>query len=125
MKRVCEWCQKEEKILVTKPKRSRVDGGGRKLTDACLEEDILQWLHGRHSRMLTISRKLIIFKAKSLYDEKCGEDNPLKDGFVVSRGWLEKFMKRNNLSCRHKTSIAQKDPVELINKLVSYVVHMR
>ena len=62
---------------------------------------------------LRVSRKQIIFKAKSLYDEKCGEDNPLQDGFVASRDWLEKFMKRNNPSCRRKY------PVELINKLVS------
>ena len=30
--------------------------------------------------------------------------------FKASRGWPEKFMRRNNLSLRRKTSVAQKDP---------------
>ena len=40
--------------------------------------------------------------------------------FKTSRGWLEKFMRRNNLSLWRKTSVAQKDPDKLIAKLVSY-----
>ena len=45
--------------------------------------------------------------------------------FKASRGWLEKFMCRNNLSLRRKTSIAQKDPEKLIAKLVSYLIQIR
>ena len=32
-KRVCEWVLKEEKVTSMKEKRSRLDGGGRKLTN--------------------------------------------------------------------------------------------
>ena len=37
-------------------------------------------------------------KAKILYDESVGDDLSAKEAFVASRGWLEKFMKRNCLS---------------------------
>ena len=43
--------------------------------------------------MLQVSRKLIMFKTKSIYDEKCGDNEDLKAGFVTSNGWLTKFMK--------------------------------
>ena len=52
--------------------------------------------------MLRVSRQLIMFKAKSIYDEKCGDNEELKAGFVASNGWLTKFMKRNNLSMRSR-----------------------
>ena len=59
--------------------------------------------------MLRVSRKVIIFKAKSIYDEKWGDNEELKAGFVANNGWLTKFMKRDSLSMRRRTTIAQKD----------------
>ena len=65
-----------------------------------------------------------MFKAKSMYDES--NPNPAKQhAFVASRGWLEKFMSRNGLSCRRKTTSQQKDPSLLIDKLVAYIMHVR
>ena len=124
-KRVREWVGNEEKVASMKEKRFRLDGGGRKLTDSELEEEVLNWIHERRSNMLRVSRKLIMFKAKSIFDEKCGDDELLKKSFVASNGWLEKFMKRNHLSLRRKTTIAQKDPSHLISKLVGYLMHVR
>ena len=39
------------------------------------------------------------------------------EAFVASTGWLQKFMKRNGLSLRRKTSVAQKDQEKLLRKL--------
>ena len=75
--------------------------------------------------MLRISRKLTMFKTKAIFDEKCGDDEALKESFVASNGWLVKFMKRNHLSLRRRTTIAQKDPSHLVSKLVGYVMHVR
>ena len=105
-------------------KRFRVDGGGQKLTDVELEE-VLSWIQQRRWNMLRASRKLIIFKAKSIYNEKCGNNEELKAGFVVSNGWLMKFMKWNSLSMRRRKTIAQKDPSHFTTKLVKYVMHVR
>ena len=107
-----------------KGKRFRVDGGERKLTDVELEEKVLSWIQQRRSNMLRVSRKLIMFKAKSIYNEKCGDNEELKAGFIANNGWLTKFMKRNKLSMRRRTTIAQKDPSHLTTKLVKYFMHV-
>ena len=91
-------------------KRFRVDGGGQKLTDVELEEEVLSWIQQRRWNMLRASRKLIIFKAKSIYNEKCGDNEELKAGFIASNGWLMKFMKWNSLSMRRRKTIAQTQP---------------
>ena len=83
-KRVSEWVQKEEKVTSMKGKRFRLDGGGRKLRDVELE--VLSWMQQRRLNMLRVFRKLIMFKAKSFYDEKCGHNEELKAGFVTSNG---------------------------------------
>ena len=68
--------------------------------------------------------KMIMYKAKALFDN--GNSGPsAQDAFVASRGWLQKFMQRNALSCRRRTAIAQKDPSHMIDKLVSYILHVR
>ena len=108
-----------------KGKRFRVDAGGRKHTDVEVEEEALSWIQQRRSSMLHVSRKLIMFKAKSIYNEKCGDNEELKAGFNASDGWLTKFMKRNNLSMRRGTTIAQKDPSHLTTKLVKYFMHVQ
>ena len=67
---------------------------------------------------------MIMFKAKKMMDEK-NTDPATQDSFVASRGWCEKFMKRHGFSLRRKTTIAQKDPSLLVDRLVAFVVHVR
>ena len=59
-------------------KRSRLDGGGQKLTYIELEEEGQSWIQQRRSNILRVSRKLIMFKAQSIYDEICGNNEELK-----------------------------------------------
>ena len=65
-------------------------------------------------------------KAPFIYNEKSTQNN-CEDGapFLASTGWLQKFMRRDGLSLRRKTSIAQKDPSKLIDQLVSYIINAR
>ena len=85
-KRVREWVNQEDKVLKVKGKRFRVEGGGRKLTHNELEDEFLNWIHRRRENMLRVSRKLIMFKAKAIFDEKFGGDETLKESFVASNG---------------------------------------
>ena len=99
LKRVREWKKQIEKITSTNPKNQKLAGGGRKLIDVDLEESLLPWIYDRHSNALRVSKKMIMFKLKSMYNEM--NPDPAKQAvFVASRGWLEKIMKCNSLSCR-------------------------
>ena len=44
------------------------------------------------------------------------------EDFTASNGWIQKFMR---LSLRRKTTVAQKDPEQLDDKLVAYVLQAR
>ena len=65
-----------------------------------------------------------MLKAKSLQDEKCQRDEGDKI-LSYSHGWLEKFMNRNGLSLRRRTTEAQKTPDQLIDKLCAYILKIR
>ena len=123
-KRVREWISHEAAIKATKKSKQKLEGGGRKCMDEQLEEDVILWIYDQRSRMLHVSRKMIMFKAKKLFDEKT-DDPAVRDSFVASRGWCEKFMRRHGLSLRRKTTTAQKDPSFLIDRLVAYVTRTR
>ena len=60
-------------------------------------------------------------KAKIIYDDM--DDNITK--FEGSTGWLTNFMKRKGLSVRRKTSIAQKEHNQLIDRLIAYILLVR
>ena len=122
IKKVREWRQNKESIegLIAKPKgweRERHDGGRCKVLIEELDELVLEWIFGKENR-LRVSRKLIMSKAKQMYDEWCHDDD--KDQFKAT-GWLNNFLKRSALSLRRKTTTAQQEPSHLIDKLISYV----
>lgn len=72
----------------------RLDGCGLKLGDVELEEQVLSWIHKQRTNMLRVSRKLNMFKAKYIYNEKCVNDKAMNDAFIASNDWLVKFMPR-------------------------------
>jgi len=126
-KRIREWSKCKESLQSLKKKdqgskRKRLDGGGRKPLDQQMEEVLVEWIYDRRDKGLRVSRKLIMKKALFVYNEKAKENGKT---FVASTGWLQKFMHRNGLSLRRKTSVAQKDPSKLIDKLVSYILQTR
>ena len=59
-KRVREWKKDFEKIKSTKPNRQRLDGGGRKCIDENLEQDLVHWIYEKRSKMLRVSRKMVM-----------------------------------------------------------------
>ena len=70
VKRIREWRQNKSKIFesTTKPKNKRLEGGGRKPLDIQLENQLVEWVYDRRSKGLRVSRKLIMVKAKCLYE---------------------------------------------------------
>ena len=63
-------------------------------------------------------------KAIVMYDNMVKEDESNEE-FTASTGWLRGFMKRYSLTLRQKTSVGQIDPDQFIDKLASFVLHVR
>ena len=128
-RRIREWRVKKSEIeglVVTKKgkQRSKLSGGGRKPLSTKLEEVLLEWIDNRRARGLQVSSKLIMEKAEITYRDMKESNNMDAEDFKASRGWLSRFMKRNGLSLRRKTSVAQQDPERLVVRLVPYVIQV-
>lgn len=83
----------------------RLDVCGWKLADVELEEQVWSWIHKGPANMLCISRQLIMFKFKFIYDEKYVNNEVIKDAFIGKNGWLVKIKSCNNLLLRMKITI--------------------
>ena len=59
-----------------------------------------------------------------MFDEK-NDDPATRDSFIAGRGWCENCMRRQGFSLRGKTTTAQNDPSFLVDRLVSYIMHVR
>ena len=127
-RRIREWrSQKSEivQLIASKKGKQRIklSGGGRKPLSLKLEETLIQWIDSR--RAISVSCKLIMKKAEITYRSIKAGNNEDFEEFKASSGRLTSFVKRNGLSPRRKTSVAQQDPERLVAKLVAYIVQVR
>lgn len=90
-----------------------------------MEEVLLEWIDNRHARSLRVSCKLIMKNTEIVYRDIMQESNTATEDFKALRGWLCRFLKRNGLSLRRKTPVAQQDPERMVAKLVSYIIQVR
>ena len=86
-----------------------------------MEEVLIEWIYNRLEKGLRVSRKRIMKKSLFIYNEKATG----KVTSIASTRRLLWFMRKNGLSLRQKTSAAQRDPSRLIDKSVSYILHVR
>ena len=79
------------------------------------------------ARKRTVSFSKTYNKKSNFHLNEKAIENDCKDSvtLVASTGWSQQFMRRNGLPLRRKTSVAQKDPSRLIDKLVSYTLSAR
>jgi hypothetical protein len=100
-------------------KGARQAGGGRKVSYGQERDmEILSWILDQCDQQLPVSRKGIQTYAKSMLKDTFPD-------FKASEGWLQKFMRRNNLSLRCKTSLSQKLPKDLEHRLEIFYKHLR
>lgn len=79
-----------------------------------LEEQLVKWiLEKREESNVAISTEMIQLKGLSLI-------KPSAPDFKASDGWLRKFLSRNNLVLRAKTSVVQILPCDLKDKIAQF-----
>jgi Tc5 transposase DNA-binding domain/DDE superfamily endonuclease len=101
--------------------RKRLTGAGGKVISEDLDRNLVQWIFMSRRNGLRVGRKMIRLKAEEVFKEV--EDSS-KATFKASRGWLCRFMTRNGLSVRRRTTAAQKTPDKYVEKMVSFVRFM-
>ena len=99
---------------------------GKKATWPRLEQDVMAWIAEKRNNGLAILPTMIRLKAIELskdlqYDIPAGQ-------FKASNHWRQRFTKRNGLSLRQKTTLAQRLPPDYEEKIVQfhqYVIRQR
>jgi len=76
-----------------------------------LEEYVKNWIIDHRKNGIVVSTKMILIEARRLAVEMSITD------FAGTTSWCERFMRRNGLCVRTKTTIAQKLPREYERKI--------
>lgn len=101
-KRIRYWKKQKSELLLADKRRARLGGGGRKKVSLELERRLSEWIYSMQDKHIRVSRKMIKNKALEIYPS-------VSDGgkmFVASRGWLQRFLQRHDLSLQcHATSL--------------------
>ena len=105
-KRVIEWRKTEQELKgIKKKSRKRLSGAGRKAFYPDIECQIFRWLERRREMGVRVTGKALKKEALRLHRSQDHGDHQFK----ASCGWLRRFMKRQNLSFRRATHVAQKN----------------
>ena len=99
-KRVREWLTTED----TPRDRRRHDGGGCRPQNRAIDNLVLEWIRQRREDKQRVTRKMVMNEARRLHVSHPGVDPE----FAASSGWLRRFMVRNNIIMRRRTTLAQR-----------------
>ena len=113
---VRKWRKSEDLLRATSLKNKRTLGGGRPTQDPEMEELLVEYITSLRDQRQQVSMKQIRLKALSL------SNHP---EFKASNGWIGRFMRRNSLSYRRRTTTAQKLPPDEEAKVQEFVERMR
>lgn len=116
-KRIREWCQQEDRFKhQTTKKAKRLKGGGRHIEHDAMEKELVEWIETQRAKSLRISRKMIQCEARRIV-----EATDTSKIFIASDGWLQKFLRRNRFSLRKRTTVAQKTPEHVKEKVINFL----
>lgn len=114
-KLVRDW-RKNKAVLMSAPKGQKKRRLGISPYDD-MEMALNAWVCDNRQNGYIVTRNAIRIKAKILAKERKFQ---VPDTFKASAGWCNRFMRRNNLSIRQRTHIAQKLPKDLEIKVTSF-----
>ncbi|KAM7373728.1 hypothetical protein PAMP_008562 [Pampus punctatissimus] len=102
-KRIRYWRKQKSELLLADKKRARLAGGGRKKVSAELERLLSEWIYSMREKNIRVTTKMIKNKALEIYPSVSDAGQV----FVASRGWLQRFLQRNNLSLQCTASLTR------------------
>lgn len=109
---VRRWRVIKNKLFACK-KTKKSFSGPKKGRHPKIDEAVLRYFKELRHKGLPVTRDALMLKAREVAQN---EDID----FLPGRGWCDKFMKREHLSLRRRTTICQKLPSDYENKLLEY-----
>ena len=122
VKRIREWCKQKSQLMASRKKSKRLPGGGRSPASEEIEKELIEWIRSLREKRLRVSRKMIQEKARELH--KSCRPNDDDSNFSASDGWLFRFMRRHSFSLRKRTTISQKLPADIKQKVVDFLIYV-
>ena len=104
--------------------KKKMNDRGRRCFYPALEEAVLQWVKDRRMQGISVSSTEIRVTALVL-KPKFSE---IPTSFKASYGWVQRFMARQDLSIRRRTTICQRLPADYEEKLTGfqrYIIRLR
>ena len=119
VRRIREWCRQEAQLKSMRNKKAkRLSGGGRPLKMEDMEDELINWINDMRENRLRVSRKMIQRQALLLFEQRESQG----ESFTASEGWLFKFLRRNRLSLRRRTTTAQKTPDDVKKRVIDFLL---
>src|SRR6185437_9069911 len=115
-KQVRDWRDKKQELLNAAPYALTLNRG-RQAQYPLLEENLIDWIEEHCNMQHAVTRNMVVRKAKAL-----AQTNEIKNAypnvasFKFSISWLSRFLCRNDLSNRRRTTVAQHLPAALAQK---------
>ena len=81
---------------------------------------MISWIIDQRELGLPVSSKIIKEKAKLIQGEIDSNTS-----FRASSGWFQKFCKCHQLSLRRKSTLNQSDPVDIVNKVLRFLIYFQ
>ena len=89
----------------------RKKGCGRKTKNPKMEEELVQWYNEMIKKNINITAKMIRDKAVQISNDK---------DFLASKGWLEKFKKKNGIQIINGKKFRKYDSIDMETNTVNY-----
>ena len=128
-KTVRDWRKQREElenlksISSSNAKQKRLEGGGVKVHSEELETRLCTWILNQRDKRLCVSQKMVQTEALKLFKEL--DEGDSNKEFKASDGWLQQFFKRNEFVLCRRTTISQKAPVDITEKIVNFILYLR
>lgn len=113
------WRKQKDRLLDTKPARKAFRGPKQgKFPE--VEKELLVYVEKLRNSGCAVSVEMLQFEARRI----ATANGVSIASFKASRGWISRFMRRNDLSIRRRTTLCQRLPTDYEEKVVSFHRHV-